>query len=190
MSYYGIIRYGYIERGIYRGINNHIKGGSSMENYEKYSTLRTWVIVILALLSFIGITQAITYREQLKEQIEIIEEYEERIEYLENRVDDLKEDSDELDLSYTDPVTVELSAGKYKVGGIWSGDDINVGTYNIYAKSGYGLVQGNLYQGYFSETIGYASHIGYTETYEGLYLAKDDEFTIKGQCTLVFEPVN
>ena len=157
---------------------------------EKHSTIKTWVIVILAVLSFISTTQAITYREQLKEQIEQIEESEDKIEYLQGRVDDLKEETgNEIDLSYTDPVKVELRAGKYKVGGIWSGDDINVGTYNIYAKEGYGLVQGSLYQGYFSETIGYASHIGYTETYEGLYLAKDDEFTIEGRCVLVFEPV-
>lgn len=85
--------------------------------------------------------------------------------------------------------TTELSAGKYTVGKKLDGTtDINPGTYNIYAKEGYGLLTGDLWQGYISETIGYSSFSKVTETYEELFLRKGDEFKIEGECILVFEP--
>ena len=80
----------------------------------------------------------------------------------------------------------ELKAGKYKVG---RDGDINSGTYNITAKKGYGLLTGDLsWEGFISETIGYSNFTKITETYEGLFLLPGDEFTIEGDCVLIFEP--
>ena len=144
------------------------------------STIKTYIIVILALISFISIDQIFKYKE-------IVNKLERDKELLEIEIRDLTRE--EIDISYAYPSKVELKPGKHTVGGIKFGDSINAGgTYKVYAKKGYGLLTGNLYQGYISKTIGYSSHKGYEETCE-VYLSKDDEFTIEGNCILVFEPV-
>ena len=81
---------------------------------------------------------------------------------------------------------VELRPGCHEVG---RDGDINPGTYRVYAKSGYGLITGDLWQGHISETVGYSGHIGYTEEIDEIYLSKEDSFTIEGRCVLVFEPI-
>ena len=81
---------------------------------------------------------------------------------------------------------VELRPGKHEVG---RDGKINPGTYRVYAKEGYGLITGDLYQGYISETVGYNGHIGYTKEIDEIYLSKEDSFTIEGRCVLVFEPI-
>lgn len=83
----------------------------------------------------------------------------------------------------------ELKTGKYIVGRKIDGTtDINPGTYNVYSKEGYGLLTGDLWQGFISETIGYSSFTKTTETYEELFLRKGDEIKIEGDCVLVFDP--
>ncbi len=81
---------------------------------------------------------------------------------------------------------VELSAGYHNVG---RDGEINPGTYRVYAKTGYGLITGDLWQGYISETVGYNSATCVTERINKLFLTKEDSFKIEGRCTLVFEPI-
>ena len=106
-----------------------------------------------------------------------------------------EEDTEEDNIEETEKVDkyaeyrakrVELRAGHHEVG---RDGKINPGTYRVYAKSGYGLITGDLYQGYISETVGYSNHIGYTEEIDEIYLSKEDSFKIEGRCVLVFEPI-
>ena len=81
---------------------------------------------------------------------------------------------------------VELSAGYHNVG---RDGDINPGTYKVYAKSGYGLITGDIWQGYISETVGYNRSTCVTERIDRIFLTKEDSFKIEGRCELVFEPI-
>ena len=83
---------------------------------------------------------------------------------------------------------VELSAGYHKIG-IPTGGSINSGTYRVYAKKGYGLITGDLWQGYISETVGYSNFTRVTERIERLFLTSGDSFKIEGDCVLVFDPI-
>jgi len=80
----------------------------------------------------------------------------------------------------------ELRAGYHNVG---NDGEINPGTYRVYALSGYGLIIGDLWQGYISETVGYSRHTKVTEKIDRIYLSKEDSFKIEGDCVLVFEPI-
>jgi hypothetical protein len=81
---------------------------------------------------------------------------------------------------------VELSAGYHNVG---RDGKINPGTYRVYAKSGFGLITGDLWQGYLSETVGYNRSTCVTEKINKIFLTKEDSFKIEGRCVLVFDPI-
>ena len=103
-----------------------------------------------------------------------------------------QEEIDELekvdDLAEYRPKKVELSAGYHKTG-IPTGGSINSGTYRVYAKSGFGLITGDLWQGYISETVGYNHATCVTESINKLFLTSGDSFKIEGRCVLIFEPI-
>lgn len=81
------------------------------------------------------------------------------------------------------PETTTLSDGSYIVG-----VDIEPGTYNLTAISGYGLLTGDFASGYLSESIGIDENRPNSKSYSGLKLTTGDEFTIKSNVTIRFTP--
>lgn len=79
--------------------------------------------------------------------------------------------------------TITLSKGTYTVG-----VDINLGTYDLIADSGFGLLTGDLSSGFISEAIGISERYPNSKTYNGLELTDGDKFTIKSSVTIKFIP--
>lgn len=155
---------------------------STKQNIKENTRLLLIIAIVVLLIGIIHNNIIIKNGENIDNE-EIIE--------VNNDIIENTEETKEKEDPYADlrAKRTELSAGKYTVGKKLDGTtDINPGTYNIYAKEGYGLLTGDLWQGYISETIGYSSFSRVTETYEELFLRKGDEFKIEGECILVFEP--
>ena len=153
---------------------------------ETKSTIKLFAALLIVIFVFKALSPNPEYvadaedtiTEETSIDIEETKEPEEEIDELE-KVDDLAE--------YR-PKKVELSAGYHKIG-IPTGGSINSGTYRVYAKSGFGLITGDLWQGYISETVGYNHATCVTESINKLFLTSGDSFKIEGRCELVFEPI-
>lgn len=123
----------------------------------------------------------------------VLKEKDREIEYLTEQLNNSKtlqtetEKTESINISNkttsTSLKTVYLSDGAYSVP-----EDIAAGTYNISAKSRYGLLTGDFASGYVSTTIGYSSHHGQNRTYSNLKLSNGDTFTIESGCTMIFTP--
>ena len=106
-----------------------------------------------------------------------------------DEITETDEDDEEIDeFAEYRAKKVELSAGYHKIG-IPTGGSINSGTYRVYAKKGYGLITGDLWQGYISKTVGYSRVTCITESIDRLFLTSGDSFKIEGDCILVFDPI-
>ena len=150
------------------------------------STIKLFAAIIIVMFVFKMIVDEPYTEEELEaelskmKKVEIIEE----TSYNEEKDTEESEKIDEF--AHLRAKKVELSAGYHNVG---NDGDINPGTYKVYAKTGYGLVTGDLWQGYISETVGYSSFTDVTERIDKLFLTKEDSFKIEGRCVLVFEPI-
>ena len=154
---------------------------------EKKSTIKLIAAILIVMFVFKVLSgdQDVTYGTYKDDDFSISDKLVKVSE--ENVLDseDLEENEEKVDkFAEYRAKRVELRPGKHEVG-----RKINPGTYRVYAKEGYGLITGDLYQGYISETVGYSGHIGYTKEIDEIYLSKEDSFTIEGRCVLVFEPV-
>jgi hypothetical protein len=156
---------------------------------ETKSTIKLFAAILIVIFVFkiLSGDQSYTYTEEeidaaFDKLVKVSEETSEESEYQE----DLEETEKVDEFAHLRAKRVELSAGYHNVG---NDGKINPGTYRVYAKEGYGLITGDLYQGYISETVGYSGHIGYTEEIDEIYLSKEDSFKIEGRCVLVFEPI-
>ena len=144
---------------------------NNARNALKKTSITKIVIIILAFILIISINQANKYK--------IILDYQKGVQTGEIQEKIVEKGN-----------KVELQPGEYKIDG--SVGNLTEGTYNIYAKEGYGLLIGDIEQGYILETIGTRSTgitKGISRTYERLCLVNGDEIEIKGDCVLVFEPV-
>ena len=147
---------------------------------ETKSTIKLFAAILIVISVFkILSPDPKTYVADAEETIIEESSVEEFIEEPEEEIDELAE--------YR-PKRVELSAGYHKIG-IPTGGSINSGTYRVYAKSGFGLITGDLWQGYISETVGYNHATCVTESINKLFLTSGDSFKIEGRCELVFEPI-
>lgn len=99
-----------------------------------------------------------------------------------NSTDDSDSPSDISEASISKQ-TVTLFKGSYTVG-----IDIQSGTYDLLADSGFGLITGDLSSGFISEAIGISEHYPNSKTYSGLELTNGDEFVIKSNVTIKFIP--
>ena len=136
------------------------------------------VIVIIAAIVLLATNHKVNEKDK---EIEHLKEQIEQTNHTETDIADTI--STDTNTTYTSLKTVELSTGLYRVP-----DDIAEGTYNVSAKSGYGLLTGNFASGYISTTIGYDSSQDRTNTYSNLKLSNGDEFKIESNCTMVFTP--
>lgn len=150
---------------------------------ETKSTIKLFAAILIVIFVFKVLspnpeTYVADAEETVKTDIEDIED-----------TDETEEPEEEIDdLAEYRPKKVELSAGYHKTG-IPTGGSINSGTYRVYAKSGFGLITGDIWQGYISETVGYNHATCVTEKIDKLFLTSGDSFKIEGRCVLVFEPI-
>ena len=154
---------------------------------EKKSTIKLIAAILIVMFVFKVLSgdQDVTYGTYHDEDFSISDKLVKVKD--ETKIEDSEEETEEIDeFAEYRAKRVELRPGCHEVG---RDGKINPGTYRVYAKSGYGLITGDLYQGYISETVGYSNHIGYTEEIDEIYLSKDDSFKIEGRCVLVFEPI-
>ena len=114
---------------------------------------------------------------------EIISTLQEEIYNLELETENTIEYTIDDTLDNTQLETITLSDGSYTVG-----IDIEPGTYNLIAISGYGLLTGDFASGYLSESIGIDENRPNSKAYSGLRLTIGDEFTIKSNVTIRFTP--
>ena len=146
---------------------------------ETKSTIKLFAAIVIIMLVFKVLVDEPYTEEELKVELSKIEKVEES--------EEIEQDTEEIDeFAHLRAKKVELSAGYHNVG---NDGKINPGTYRVYAKEGYGLVTGDLWQGYISETVGYSSFTCVTERIDRIFLTKEDSFKIEGRCTLVFEPI-
>ncbi len=155
---------------------------------EKKSTIKLIAAILIVMFVFKVLSgdQDVTYGTYHDEDFSISDKLVKVKDETTEETED-QEDNEEIDeFAEYRAKRVELRPGHHEVG---RDGKINPGTYRVYAKEGYGLITGDLYQGYTSETVGYSGHLGYTEEINEIYLSKDDSFKIEGRCVLVFEPI-
>ena len=154
---------------------------------ETKSTIKLFAAIIIVILVFKVLADEPYTEEELKVELSKMtqnNDINEEIELIDQESEENEEKVDEF--AHLRAKKVELSAGYHNVG---NDGEINPGTYRVYAKSGYGLITGDLWQGYISETVGYSSFTCVTDKIDRIFLTKEDSFKIEGKCTLVFEPI-